>query len=104
MFSHLKRQFPKSGNRRRKTTRQFHVEGLEPRAMLTLSAINFGATVESAPVAINGELFFAGQDATHGTQLWETNGTAAGTIRLTNSNDANGGLDPKNLTAVMFTG
>ena len=57
----------------------------------------------SAPVAINGELFFAANDSTHGIQLWESNGTAAGTVRLTDGNDANGGINPSDLTAVGST-
>src|SRR5205823_6133302 len=69
---------------------------------------NFGATVLSPPVADHGELFFQGYDPAHGTQLWATDGTAAGTTMLTNVNVANGRLKPSNLTAVgntlYFTG
>ena len=56
--------------------------------MLSLTAINFGATVNaSAPVAIGSELFFTANEATHGNQVWETNGTAAGTVRLSDGHD-----------------
>ena len=103
MFSHLKRQFTTAGSRRRKAGRQFRVEGLERRALLTLTAINFGATVESTPVAVGGELFFAAYDPTHGTQLWESNGTAAGTVRISDGNDGAGGIQPTDLTAVGNT-
>ncbi len=103
MFSHLKRRFPISQARRRRPGRQLQIEGLEGRTMLSLTAINFGATVTSAPVAIGGELFFTAQDATHGVQLWESNGTSAGTVRLTDGNDVNGGIDPTDLTAVGGT-
>ncbi len=103
MFSHLKRQSPSSTDRRRKASRRFQVEGLEVRALMTLTAINFGATVESAPVVMNGEMFFVGYDAVHGDQLWESNGTASGTTRLTDGNDVNGGISPTNLTVVGNT-
>ena len=65
--------------------------------------INFGATAISAPVVVNGEMFFAASDPTHGEQLWESNGTAAGTVRLTDGNDKNGGIYPSDLTVVGST-
>ena len=73
---------------------------------MTLTAINFGSsgpTVESTPVAINGELFFAGHDSTHGTQLWEANPTTSATTMLTDLNVKHGGPNPKYLTAVGNT-
>src|SRR5690242_15789186 len=102
MFSHqrLRRSI---GARRRRVDRRFRLESLEDRVMLSLVSINFGATVESTPVVMNGELFFAGYDPTHGNQLWESDGTAAGILMLTNSNAANGGLNPKGLAAVGDT-
>ena len=48
-------------------------------------------------------MFFAAADPTHGEQLWESNGTAAGTVRLTDGNDVNGGIYPSGLTAVGGT-
>ena len=57
----------------------------------------------SAPVVVNGEMFFAADDSTHGDQLWESDGTAAGTVRLTDGNDVNGGINPSDLTAVGST-
>ena len=54
-------------------------------------------------MVINGEMFFVGQDAAHGQQLWETNGTVAGTTQLTDGNDDNGGIKPSDLTAVGGT-
>jgi ELWxxDGT repeat protein len=44
--------------------------------------------------AMNGELFFSAWDPAHGRQLWESGGTAAGTVRLT---DVPGGADPTGL-------
>ena len=103
MFSHLKQMLRSSEGRRRKTARQFRVEDLEGRQLLTATPINLGITVESAPVVVNGELFFTAKDATHGTQLWESNGTASGTTMLTDLNVKNGGPDPQDLTAVGNT-
>ena len=104
MFSHLKRHFSKPGNRRRKNARQFWVEGLESRALMTLTAINVpGLTVVSQPVVVNGEMFFVGKDAAHGTQLWDTNGSASGTTQLTDGEDKVGGIYPSDLTALGGT-
>ena len=71
--------------------------------MLTLTAININATIESTPVVMNGELFFVGTDPVHGTQLWESNGTSSGTTRITDGNDANYGINPHDLTVVGNT-
>jgi ELWxxDGT repeat protein len=46
-------------------------------------------------VAFNNEVLFAGLDASNQTNLWVTNGTAAGTYELTDISDAytgSGGL------------
>ncbi len=103
MFSHKKRSSSLSRSRHRKVSRRFQVECLEGRALLALTALNFGATVASTPVVMNGELFFVGFDAVHGDQLWESNGTAAGTTRLSDGNDVNGGIEPNDLTVVGST-
>ncbi len=71
--------------------------------MLSLTPINFGVTVLSAPVVVGNEMFFAAADPTHGVQLWESDGTDAGTVRLTDGNDVNGGIYPSGLTAVGGT-
>ena len=42
--------------------------------------INPGSTGSYSLTNVNGELFFAANDAVHGAQLWESNGTAAGTF------------------------
>ena len=67
---------------------------------VALTGINFGPTVASAPVAMNNELLFVGTDSAHGTQVWESNGTAAGTAMLTSANTAHGGIHPTDLTVV----
>jgi ELWxxDGT repeat protein len=45
---------------------------------------------------MNGELFFSAWDPRHGRQLWKSNGTAAGTVRLTGV-AAPSGADPQDL-------
>jgi ELWxxDGT repeat protein len=52
---------------------------------------------------VNGTLFFSANDVTHGVQLWESNGTAAGTSMLSDINvnpPGTGYSDPGNLTNV----
>ncbi len=103
MFSQLRRCFPASKAHRRKLTRRFCLEGLETRALLTLTPINFSSTVGSTPVAINGDLFFLGTDSSHGAQLWVYNSTTGGATMLTDLNLNHGGCYPQDLTAVGST-
>jgi len=42
-----------------------------------------GARADGRQIAAGGKVFFVAQDAAHGQELWATDGTAAGTIRLT---------------------
>ena len=46
--------------------------------------------------AMNGELFFSARDRRHGRQLWKSDGTAAGTVMLTDV-AAPFGADPQDL-------
>ncbi len=95
MFSRLTRRFPGLRSRRRPAGRQMQIEDLEGRSLLTAIPLNFGATVISAPVVINGEMFFAADDATHGVQLWESpTARPRAPTRLTDGNDVNGGIYP----------
>jgi ELWxxDGT repeat protein len=90
-------------SRRRRSRSQFRVETLEARTMLSLTAINFGATVSSTPVAMNGVLYFSATESAHGSQLWSSNGTSSGTVMLTDVNPKYGGLNPSDLTVVGNT-
>ena len=65
-------------------------------------ALPYSATVTTRVVAVNGEMFFGAHDATHGYQLWESNGTSNGTKMLTDVH-APYGISPAYLTAVGNT-
>src|SRR5689334_4032957 len=101
MFSRLSRRFPGSRASRHRAVRPLQVEGLEGRTLLSLNAIDFGATVTSQPVAVGNELFFVAQDAAHGKQVWGYN-TSQGATRITDGNGTSG-INPNYLTAVGNT-
>jgi ELWxxDGT repeat protein len=46
------------------------------------------------PAAMGNKLFFAAKDATHGTELWSTDGTAAGTAMIADLNLNVSGITP----------
>ena len=77
---------PTSRTRRPLSRCQLQVETLESRALMSLTAINFNATITSTPVAMNGVLYFSATDSAHGNQLWSSNGTSSGTVMLTDIN------------------
>jgi ELWxxDGT repeat protein len=56
---------------------------------------------------VNGTLFFRAYDSVHGTQLWKSDGTAAGTVMVTDINPGyRGGFswfsDPTNVNGELF--
>src|SRR5262249_16266049 len=86
---------------RRRCARQFQVESLEGRALLTLIPIDFGASVTSTPVGVGANVFFTASDATHGNELWESNGTTATLVK--DIDPGTGSSSPCYLTAVGST-
>jgi ELWxxDGT repeat protein len=52
---------------------------------------------------VNGTLFFAADDGTNGIELWKSDGTAAGTVRVKNIRPGSGGSSPRYLTNVNGT-
>jgi len=104
----------RNGIRRRRATRKHPlrrggrlipiVEALEERRLLSVSLvqdINPIGSSSSDPqylTDVNGTLFFAANDGTDGTQLWQSNGTSA--TMVTSINEAGGGLNPTGLVNV----
>src|SRR5262249_45599516 len=52
---------------------------------------------------VGGTLFFAAFDSVNGTELWKSDGTAAGTVLVKDINPGRSGSSPGNLTAVGGT-
>src|SRR5258708_39002902 len=70
-----------------RTSYRPRLEMLEDRTVLspTMVADINQQPVDSNPhnlVSVNGELYFAANDGSHGNQLWKTDGTAEGTVML----------------------
>src|SRR6202023_2563521 len=55
-----------------------------------LQAVTDGVIVVMSPVSplvnVNGTLFFPANDGVHGAELWQSNGTAAGTVMIKDIN------------------
>jgi ELWxxDGT repeat protein/probable HAF family extracellular repeat protein len=84
------------------------VEALEDRCLLSATLVkdvNPGAA-DSSPaglVNVQGQLFFAASDGSHGVELWKSDGTAAGTNLVKDVNPGSAGSAPADLTAVNGT-
>ena len=50
-----------------------------------------------------GAVYFAGSDTAHGSELWKTDGTPAGTVRVTDLNPGAGSANPGNFTVMGTT-
>jgi ELWxxDGT repeat protein len=65
-----------------------------------------GSSIPPTPTPVtnvNGTLFFAADDGTHGFELWESNGTAAGTLLVKDINPVAGNSYPGSLVNVNGT-
>jgi ELWxxDGT repeat protein len=51
-------------------------------------------------VNVNGTLFFTLDDGSHGRELWQSDGTAAGTALVADINPGSAGSDPQSLTCL----
>lgn len=67
--------------------------------------VQFGAAGlrKSKPVAINGTLYFVGEDAAHGRELWKSDGTVAGTVLVKDIRPGSLWAEPRELTNVNGT-
>ena len=64
----------------------------------------FGFTIASSTlVEFRGSLFFAADDGITGKEIWMTDGTNAGTVRVTDLNPGADGSNPKYLTVIDTT-
>ena len=86
------------------------VETLEMRTLLSVDPvlvkdINVGEQGSSPANSINmnGTLFFTAYDVTNGTELWKSDGTAAGTTLVKDINSGDGSSNPTDLTYVNGT-
>jgi ELWxxDGT repeat protein len=68
-----------------------------------LTPIDFDATITGTPVAVGSTLFFTASDASHGNELWKSDGTAASTVMVKDINPGSGASSPMYLTAVGGT-
>jgi ELWxxDGT repeat protein len=62
-----------------------------------------GGTYVYDPVAVNGKLYFTAYDGIHGYELWESDGTAAGTALVADLFPGVSGSNPSQLTVVDET-
>ena len=63
------------------------------------NTVGYGSNPSNLTV-VNGHLFFSANDGVNGGELWETDGTSAGTVLVKDINPGAAGSNPANLTAV----
>jgi ELWxxDGT repeat protein len=66
----------------------------------TVEVASFPASPQGcvSMAALDGQVYFRGYDAEHGTELWVTNGTTPGTHLVADLNPGSEGSDPRELT------
>jgi ELWxxDGT repeat protein len=62
------------------------------------SSPNYSGSLPSDLTGAGGTLFFEANDGIHGRELWESDGTAAGTVLVKDINPGIGNSDPESLT------
>jgi ELWxxDGT repeat protein len=102
-------QHRRTAARRGRPRGRLRLEALEDRTVLSASLVADlnQQPVDSNPhnlVNLDGTLYFTANDSIHGNQLWKSDGTADGTVMVTDINPtARAGFDPGNLTVVGHT-
>jgi len=71
----------------------------EPYLVKDINTTPYRNNGPSSPTYVNGTIFFADEDAAHGTELWKTDGTVAGTVLVKDISPGTGGSSPSGLTA-----
>ena len=99
-----------TGRGRVRRVGRLSVEPLEDRAVPAATAalvkdLNLSpfSSFPSQPVNVNGTLFFTADDGDHGTEVWKSDGTAAGTALVRDIVPGFDGSFPEYLTAVGGT-
>ena len=71
----------------------------------TQNVAEMGAGLNPSNITLaNGQIFFAGTDSSGNVGLWKSDGTAAGTVELSISGAAAGGINPTSSNIVSFNG
>src|SRR5690349_14065930 len=88
--------------------RRLGLELLEDRVTPALTPqmvldINVASSNPSQLVVIGSTTYFAADDGVNGMELWKSDGTAAGTVLVTDINPGLGGSNPRYLTNVNGT-
>ncbi len=112
LMSQRKRHRQQTSRRSSRVARQdrkrLFLEALEPRIVLsgTLEAIELNSDASSSPkefVQVGDIALFVATDATHGRELWKTDGTSAGTVLLKDIQSGSTRSIPTGLTAINGT-
>jgi ELWxxDGT repeat protein len=83
----------------------FTITGTGPAVAALVKDINPGlaSSYPLFPTNVNGTLFFAANDGSHGVELWQSNGTSSGTALVKDILPGSAGSDPSYLTNVNGT-
>src|SRR3954453_6747256 len=100
MNFHPRRSVANLANRPRTTRIRPRAELLESRALLSLTSIDFGATVTSPPVTVGSRMVFSATNSTSGDELWASDGTSSGTSMVMDINPGAATSYPRNFTVV----